>query len=135
MGTRKSKKKYRSVKKGVRPPTIQRDSTYIGSNRYRKVLKYKRPRPLTSVLNSLRESIEVEIDTKTVQQTRTIDKFGESTALYGRYVKDRVADYNRHKVCNNRHKRRQVMFAKGKAGKGKKGPRIRKYTEKSKVRC
>lgn len=135
MTKRKSKKRYRSVKTGARPSKNQRDSTYFGSNRYRKVLKYKRPRSLASVLNSLRDSIEAEIDTKTVQQTITANRIGETTALHRRYIQTRVDSINRDKVCGNRRKRREIMFAKRKAGKGIKVSKVRKYTEKSKVRC
>lgn len=39
------------------------------------------------------------------------------------------------KVCKSRSKRREILFSRRKAGKGVSGPKKRKYTQKSKVRC
>lgn len=38
-------------------------------------------------------------------------------------------------ICKRRRKRRQVLFATGRAGKGKRGPKKRTYTAFSDVRC
>jgi len=41
----------------------------------------------------------------------------------------------RQKICRARKTRRESLFARGTAGKGKRGPQVRKLTEHSKVRC
>ena len=38
-------------------------------------------------------------------------------------------------VCRKRTERRQALFAQGKAGKGKRGPKVKKLTKYSEVRC
>lgn len=52
-----------------------------------------------------------------------------------RYHQDTKLNIDQRKVCKDRSKRRQSLFATGKAGKGVRGPEEKKYTEKSKVRC
>lgn len=51
------------------------------------------------------------------------------------FIKSFWTDSRIIQVCKNRRKRREVLFAKGRAGKGRSGPKLRKYTEESKVRC
>jgi hypothetical protein len=38
-------------------------------------------------------------------------------------------------ICKGRRERREVLFARQKVGRGKSGPKDKKYDEKSKVRC
>lgn len=53
------------------------------------------------------------------------------------YTRSRLAfsDPRRVKECRRRRKRRETLFKMGKIGRGKKGPRFRKLTEYSDVRC
>ena len=62
------------------------------------------------------------------QNFKKRDKYIVGTEIYR---PDSVAA----KVCKNRRERREIMFATRKAGKGRSGPKRRKYTEESKVRC
>lgn len=44
-------------------------------------------------------------------------------------------EIRRLEICLERRKRREAMFANKRAGKGIAGPREKRYTEKSNVRC
>lgn len=48
-------------------------------------------------------------------------------------VRAKIAYYN--PVCAARRGRRAVLFARDAIGSGRKGPKYKRYTEKSKVRC
>lgn len=63
------------------------------------------------------------------------DKVRSTNIIHRQFIENALADTYVDKVCKDRRKRREIMFAKGKAGKGSKGSKMPKFTEKSKVRC
>jgi hypothetical protein len=63
------------------------------------------------------------------------DRIAETTRIHQRFIENALVDQRIRKVCNNRRKRRQIMFSKGKAGAGKRVSKNRRITEDSKVRC
>lgn len=70
-------------------------------------------------------------------EPRKISKVGRMAI--SPYLRDGNKAYSEHKkrerICNQRRKRREILMATRKAGKGKSISKIKKLTEKSKVRC
>lgn len=93
---------------------------------YRKVLRFTEPLSVKKEFNQYGE-----INKKDVISNHIV----RADNQHHRIIKNAIIDINRDKVCKSRSKRRKIMFSKGKAGKGKTGPKNRKYTENSKVRC
>lgn len=129
----KSKKKRRKIepqknKRGVLHS--QRQSIFKGSRfAKRGLLRFTVEHPFYF------EKIRQKHDAKIHKVPDEIDTLQRESIIHQRFVEDAIAYNNARKVCKNRRERRQVLFAKRKAGKGRSGPKKRKYTEQSKVRC
>lgn len=97
----------------------------------------KRPTAYRQVLKKLKEPplyFGIE-DAKNIKQTVVMDAINDTSNIHERHIEALIDESRRLKVCNNRRKRRKILFSIRKAGKGKAGPRRKKYTEQSKVRC
>ncbi len=120
MAKSRSKKRAKRVqKRGITKVQRRRVTRKPWTNRF-------------AVLDNISAPLTIgTIDDKNIQQNIRVSRINESSIVF----KDALRDNTTRKVCNSRRKRRQILFSRGKAGAGKRGPKRRRYTEKSKVRC
>lgn len=114
--------------------------------------KYNRIKKLGDIIPKIIKNIERQQDEKhRLRQDRyrlkhlrsntkkTLDRYRINQRLQERYGRDRKPkDRNegyRHRVCKNRQDRRKQLFSLDIAGKGGFGPKNKKYTKNSDVRC
>lgn len=89
---------------------------------------------LQSALNRLKQYAVTDIELKRrLRYEKSIKEASQFRRQHLNPDTGRIID--RDEVCKERRRRRQSLFKLKKAGKGVAGPRERKYTEESKIKC
>jgi hypothetical protein len=142
---KKSRKKSRIYTKNRPSNVVSRSSTQLDSwsrleeqkhiKRLRK-LRQQREQKDRADLKSALFRLKVAIKKNEGKRiANDINHIQDITGQSRRYRKAAELDAYRRKVCRDRDKKRQSLFARRKIGKGMSGPKKRKYTEKSAIRC
>lgn len=124
--TRKTKKKRTQRYRQVTKPKRRLLNTQLHDRITREVLSGKR---LQDIRIGNRRRYDRRHSQDSLQQSSDIRRDYDYRA--GVHHKNLV----RTTICKGRKQRRQSLFAIGKAGKGVAGPKLKKWTNKSKVRC
>lgn len=137
------KRRRRKVRKRVQPDTVRggrrykKDIPLDPRDKLRLKLALARIRPDLREVEDLREwhPRKYEPTIRNIRGTEAEFYRSAYSTDIRRNWENRVIDPTDTPVCIRRRRRRQTLFARRKIGKGMPGPKRRRYTEKSKVRC